>query len=67
MEKLQPEFKFLESCQPGELLRLNLGEQTQWALTGQSGNGLFPVIVLTGCTSLHKCDLTPMVDDENLP
>ncbi len=48
MEKMQPEFKFLEDCQPCELVRLNLGDQTQWALTGQPGNGLFPVIVLTG-------------------
>ena len=48
MEKLEPEFKFLETCQPLELLRINLGEQTEWGLTGRAGNGLFPVLVLSG-------------------
>ena len=48
MGKLQPEFKFLEDCQPAELIRVNLGEKTEWALVGQPGNGLFPVLVLTG-------------------
>jgi hypothetical protein len=48
MEKVQLEFKFLETCQPSELVRLNLGDRTEWAIVGRPSNALFPVLVLTG-------------------
>jgi hypothetical protein len=54
MEKVQPEFRFLEQCRPGELIRLNLGDdRTEWAIAGQPGNALFPVLVLSGATAPH--------------
>jgi hypothetical protein len=48
MEKLEPEFKFLEQCRPVELIRLNMEERTEWALVGRPGNALFPVLMLSG-------------------
>jgi hypothetical protein len=51
MEMLKPEFKFLEQCGPVELICLNLVDRTEWALVGHPGNGLFPVLVLSGATA----------------
>lgn len=48
MANEKPEFKFLEHCAPSELIRFNLDDHTEWALVGKPGNGLFPVLVLSG-------------------
>jgi hypothetical protein len=44
-EKL-PNFKALDSCAPGELIRIRLGKDTEWALTGRRSGEFFPVFVL---------------------
>jgi hypothetical protein len=44
-----PKFKLLDECSPGELIRINLGEdRTEWALKGQvqGASEVLPVFVL---------------------
>jgi hypothetical protein len=54
MEKPQPKFKFLEQCSPCELIRLNIDGGTEWAVVGQPGNALFPVLIL-GAATTPRC------------
>jgi hypothetical protein len=44
-------FKLLEDCVPRDLIRINLGESTEWALVSTKGHGLLVVVVLSGAAA----------------
>jgi hypothetical protein len=43
---ISTQFKMLRDCKPGELVRLMVGGETQWAIVGRSLSMLFPVLIL---------------------
>jgi hypothetical protein len=43
-----PSFKFLEDCVPRDLVRINLGDRTEWALVGTKNERLLLVCILSG-------------------
>jgi hypothetical protein len=41
------EFKYLEHCEPGDLIRLRLSAKTQWAIVGQrTSNNYLPLVTI---------------------
>jgi hypothetical protein len=43
-----PSFKFLEDCKPRDLVRINLGDRTEWALVGTKNDHMVLICVVTG-------------------
>jgi hypothetical protein len=41
-------FKKLLECKPGELVRINLGDRTEWAIVAKRVPTITPVVVLSG-------------------
>src|ERR1039458_1442516 len=50
---MKVEFKGLDSCKPRDLIRIKLGERTEWALVGSPGNEYLPVFVLSSDGTAH--------------
>jgi hypothetical protein len=49
MSQQKLELKTLDSCKPGDLIRIKLGEPVEWAFVGKKVSpGMFPILVLTG-------------------
>jgi hypothetical protein len=43
-----PSLKFLEDCKPRDLIRINLGNRTEWGLVGTKSERILLVCVLSG-------------------
>jgi hypothetical protein len=49
MSGFQPAIGYLESCEPGELVRMRVGENTEWALTcARQSNFAHSIVILGG-------------------
>jgi hypothetical protein len=44
---ISTQFKMLTDCEPGELVRFRVGNETQWAIVGRPLSKHFPVLILS--------------------
>jgi hypothetical protein len=49
-------FKLLEDCNPRDLIRVNLGKSTEWALVSTKNQRLLLVVVLSGDSAPYVLD-----------